>query len=67
LAELQRYVGDNLCPSRDRDSDLWSSGVVKGVRPLEATMRALLVIIAAMIFVVAASYAIINGLVGAPF
>jgi hypothetical protein len=30
-------------------------------------MRVLLVVIAAAIFIVAASYAIINGLVGAPF
>ena len=34
---------------------------------LEMMMRVLLAIIAAAIFVAAASYAIINGVVGAPF
>jgi len=41
--------------------------MVRGVRSLETTMRVLLAIIAAAIFVVVASYAIMNGLVGAPF
>ena len=39
----------------------------KSALPWWTMMRVLLVIIAAAIFIVAASYAIINGLVGAPF